>query len=115
MIHRYGSTGLTKEPSQEDERAVFMPAPSLPLSFLFVPSQVITINCAMRAALRSVYREASTNPSSAFRPSFLEAIACHIFTVLFLTARIKVHFTTQPFQCPSLPPPKGGRKRVIGL
>lgn len=115
MIHRYASTGLTKEPSQEDERDVFMPAPSLPLSFLFVPSQVITINCAMRAALRSVYREANTNPSSAFRPSFLEAIAYHIFTVLFLTARIKVHFTTQPLQCPSLPPPEGGRKRVIDL
>lgn len=83
MIHRYGSTGLTKEPSQEDERDVFMPAPSLPLSFLFVPSQVITINCAMRAALRSVYREASTNPSSAFRPSFLEAIALPHFHCSF--------------------------------
>lgn len=90
---------------------------SLSLSpfFLFVPSQVITINCAMRAGLRWVYREASTNPSSAFSPSFLEAIAYHIFTVLLLTARIKADFTTQPLRCPSLPPPKWGQKRVIGL
>lgn len=49
----------------------------------------------MRAVQRWVYREASTNPSSAFSPSFLEAIAYHIFPALFLTARIKVDFTTQ--------------------
>lgn len=48
----------------------------------------------MRAVQRWVYREASTNPSSAFSPSFLEAIAYHIFPTLFLTARIKVDFTT---------------------
>lgn len=49
----------------------------------------------MWAVQRWVYREASTNPSSAFSPSFLEAIAYHIFPALFLTARIKVDFTTQ--------------------
>lgn len=49
----------------------------------------------MRAVQRWVYREASTNPSSAFSPSFLEAIAYHILPALFLKARIKVEFTTQ--------------------
>lgn len=49
----------------------------------------------MRAVQRWVYREASTNPSSAFSPSFLEAIAYHIFPALFLKARIKVEFTTR--------------------
>lgn len=74
---------------QEDER-MFLCLLSL---FLFVPSWVITINCAMRAVQRWVYREASTNPSSAFSPSFLEAIAYHIFPALFLKARIKVELT----------------------
>lgn len=49
----------------------------------------------MRAVQRWVYREAGTNPSSAFSPSFLEAIAYHILPALFLKARIKVEFTTQ--------------------
>lgn len=80
---------------QEDER-MFLCLLSF---FLFVPSWVITINCAMRAVERWVYREASTNPSSAFSPSFLEAIVYHIFPALFLTARIKVDFTTQSHQC----------------
>jgi hypothetical protein len=79
--------------------------------FLFVPSWVITINCAMRAVQRWVYREASTNPSSAFSPSFLEAIAYHIFTVLFLTARIKVDFTTQSLKCPF--PPKWRQRGLL--
>lgn len=70
---------------QEDER-VFL---CLLSYFLFVPSQVITINCAMRAVQTRVYREASTNPSSAFSPGFSDAIAYHISTVIFLTARIK--------------------------
>lgn len=43
----------------------------------------------MRAALRPVYREASTDPSSAFSLSFLEAIAYHIFTVLFSQLELK--------------------------
>lgn len=49
----------------------------------------------MRAVQRWVCREASTNPSRAFSPSFLEAIAYHILPALFLKARIKVEFTTQ--------------------
>lgn len=86
---------------------VFMPALSL---FLFVPSWVITINCAMRAVQRWVYRETSTNPSSAFSPSFLEAIAYRMFSALFLTARVKVDFTTSSPQCPPPLPPKEDRR-----
>lgn len=89
---------------------VFMPALSL---FLFVLSWVVTINCAMRAVQRWVYRETSTNPSSAFSPSFLEAIVYHISPALFLTARIKVDFTTRSPQCPPPPPPNEDRRWLV--
>lgn len=75
-----------KQTSSGRWKDIVMPTLSF---FLFVPSWVITINCVMWAVQRWVYRETSTDPSSAFSPSFLEAIAYHIFPALFSQPELK--------------------------